>query len=134
MKGIKVYLISTICVTALSAQATGIDTGKELASVALFSLGLNGFVAKKMPEQLIYEEVLNNGDAVLIFKEIIQSPDSTPEGKAYAACGLWAKNQLDNIHPDEALEKKSVTVLTGDVLRKESFGHVIKGIKTRGCY
>ncbi|MBK0031525.1 hypothetical protein IBT47_04425 [Erwinia sp. S43] len=91
MKWKKIYLPGIIALTGLSVHATPMNIEKKLASVEVFSMGFNGFIAKKMPEQLIYEEALENKNSDSIFKKVIENPDSTPESKAYAACGLWKK-------------------------------------------
>lgn len=106
---------------------------KKLSSVKLFSLGFNGFVAKEMPQQLIYEEALKDNNSNLIFKKILYDPTSTSESKAYAACGLWKNNQLKELTLNETFLNKEVTVLKGDILRKENLGEIFNGIKSHGC-
>ncbi|MBM7341195.1 MchS3 family protein [Pantoea coffeiphila] len=134
MKWKKIYLPGIIALTSLSVHAPPMNIEKKLASVEVFSMGFNGFIAKKMPEQLIYEEALENKNSDSIFKKVIENPDSTPESKAYAACGLWKKNLLNDINPDEILMKKMVTVLRGDILQRESLGSIIHSIKIHGCH
>lgn len=133
MKWINIYLTGIIALTSATVQANPKNIEKKLASVDVFSIGFNGFIAKKMPEQLIYEEALENKNSISIFEKIFKSPDSTPEGQAYAACGLWKNNLLNDVNSDEILIKKMVTVLKGDILQKESLGSVINSIKTHRC-
>lgn len=132
MKWIFIYFFSTLLLAATSVHASQ-DIEKKLSSVKLFSLGFNGFVAKKMPQQLIYEEALKDNNSNLIFKKILHDPTSTPESKAYAACGLWKNNQLKELTLNETFLNKEVTVLKGDILRKENLGEIFNGIKSHGC-
>lgn len=106
---------------------------KELLTVDLFSIGLNGFVAKKMPQQLIYEKVLENTNSVSIFEKILESHESTPEGKAYSACGLWENRKPEKIKLKDEYSDLNVTILSGDILRQESLGEFIGNINKHGC-
>ena len=58
---------------------------------------------------------------------------ATPEGKAYAACGLWEQQKRAAIHIDKQSYDLPVTVLQGDVLRKEKLGELITRIREYGC-
>ncbi|WP_156484911.1 MchS3 family protein [Erwinia sp. ErVv1] len=105
----------------------------ELSSVRLFSIGFNGFVARKMPQQLIYEKALNRKNAIFLFEIVMESDTSTPESKAYAACGLWANKEAGKIKLKEKYNDLNVTVLNGDILRQETLGKIIKNIISNGC-
>lgn len=132
MKWKMLCLFSAVSLSSISAQATqGIE--ETLSSVSVFSFGLNGFVARKMPQQMIYEEAVKNEKSTAIFERILQNPASTPEGKAYAACGLWENKALNKIYLNKMFEKSKVTVLKGDILRKEDLASIINGIISHGC-
>ncbi|MHA6313287.1 MchS3 family protein [Pantoea sp. S-LA4] len=132
MKWNLIPLIVVTGLTTVSAQPQQ-EIQKELSIVNLFSIGFNGFVARKMPQQIIYEKALTDNNSVNIFQTIIEDATSTPEAKAYAACGLWEKKQLDKIKIKKEYEDLSVTLLTGDILKQEPLGKVIGNIMLHGC-
>jgi len=109
------------------------DIERRLSSVTLFSFGFNGFVAKKMPQQIIYEDVLHDKNSVLIFESIMKGSHATPEARAYAACGLWEKKEINKIYLDDSLKELQVTILSADILTKEKLGGLILRIKLYGC-
>ncbi|MGC0939966.1 hypothetical protein WKH32_08605 [Pantoea agglomerans] len=90
----KYNLIPLLVISMLSTASTQSikQLEKELSAVNLFSIGFNGFVARKMPQQIIYEKALTDNNFVNIFQTIIEDATSSPESKAYAACGLREKN------------------------------------------
>jgi hypothetical protein len=132
MKWNLIPLIIVTGLTTVSAQPQQ-EIQKELSIVNLFSIGFNGFVARKMPQQIIYEKALTDNNSVNIFQTIIEDATSTPEAKAYAACGLWEKKQLDKIKIKKEYEDLSITLLTGDILKQEPLGKVIGNIMLHGC-
>lgn len=132
MKWNLIPLIVVTGLTTVSAQPQQ-EIQKELSIVNLFSIGFNGFVARKMPQQIIYEKALTDNNSVNIFQTIIEDATSTPEAKAYAACGLWEKKQSDKIKIKKEYEDLSVTLLTGDILKQEPLGKVIRNIMLHGC-
>lgn len=132
MKWNLIPLIFVTGLTTVSAQPQQ-EIRKELSIVNLFSIGFNGFVARKLPQQIIYEKALTDNNSVNIFQTIIEDATSTPEAKAYAACGLWEKKQLDKIKIKKEYDDLSVTLLTADILKQEPLGKVIGNIMLHGC-
>ena len=132
MKWNLIPLIFVTGLTTVSAQPQQ-EIRKELSIVNLFSIGFNGFVARKMPQQIIYAKALTDNNSVNIFQTIIEDATSTPEAKAYAACGLWEKKQLDKIKIKKEYDDLSVTLLTADILKQEPLGKVIGNIMLHGC-
>ncbi|MGJ0482456.1 MchS3 family protein [Pantoea agglomerans] len=132
MKWSSILLLLFLALTTISARSNQ-EIEKELFSVNLFSIGFNGFIAKKMPQQLIYEKALSDNNSLSIFQNVMESADSTPEAKAYAACGLWAKKKLDKIEIKKEYTDLSVTIITGDILKQEPLGKVIGNIMLHGC-
>lgn len=64
---------------------------------------------------------------------IANSPQATPEAKLYATCGLKKLN--NNSEPNfTQVGDKQVTVLKGDILRKENFKDVYFSILKHGCW
>lgn len=126
----KYNLIPLLVISMLSTASTQSikQLEKELSAVNLFSIGFNGFVARKMPQQIIYEKALTDNNFVNIFQTIIEDVTSSPESKAYAACGLREKKQSDKIKIKKEYEDLSVTLLTGDILKQEPLGKVIRNI------
>lgn len=84
-------LVISMLLTASTQSIKPLE--KELSAVNLFSIGFNGFVARKMPQQIIYEKALTDNNSVNVFQTIIEDVTSSPESKAYAACGLREKKQ-----------------------------------------
>lgn len=130
----KYNLIPLLVISMLSTASTHSikQLEKELSAVNLFSIGFNGFVARKMPQQIIYEKALTDNNFVNIFQTIIEDATSSPESKAYAACGLREKKQSDKIKIKKEYEDLSVTLLTGDILKQEPLGKVIRNIMLHG--
>lgn len=130
----KYNLIPLLVISMLSTASTQSikQLEKELFAVNLFSIGFNGFVARKMPQQIIYEKALTDNNFVNIFQTIIEDATSSPESKAYAACGLREKKQSDKIKIKKEYEDLSVTLLTGDILKQEPLGKVIRNIILHG--
>ncbi|MGC1025990.1 MchS3 family protein [Pantoea agglomerans] len=130
----KYNLIPLLVISMLSTASTQSikQLEKELSAVNLFSIGFNGFVARKMPQQIIYEKALTDNNFVNIFQTIIEDATSSPESKAYAACGLREKKQSDKIKIKKEYEDLSVTLLTGDILKQEPLGKVIRNIMLHG--
>jgi len=125
------YFIVALCAPAIS-QANP-PTSSDLASVTVFSFGANGFIAKKMPPQIIYKNILKNKNSTNLFENIMHDTGSTPEAKAYAACGLWENKKRKGIYLDKKFHDLPITILQGDILRKEKLGEVIFKIKLHGC-
>ncbi|KIC86019.1 MchS3 family protein [Pantoea agglomerans] len=130
----KYNLIPLLVISMLSTASTQSikQLEKELSAVNLFSIGFNGFVARKMPQQIIYEKALTDNNFVNIFQTIIEDATSSPESKAYAACGLREKKQSYKIKIKKEYEDLSVTLLTGDILKQEPLGKVIRNIMLHG--
>jgi len=130
----KYNLIPLLVISMLSTASTQSikQLEKELSAVNLFSIGFNGFVARKMPQQIIYEKALTDNNFVNIFQTIIEDATSSPEPKAYAACGLREKKQSYKIKIKKEYEDLSVTLLTGDILKQEPLGKVIRNIMLHG--
>lgn len=130
MKWTLLFMVPIMWSTIISANP---HQEMELSSVRLFSIGFNGFVAKKMPQQLLYEKALNSKNAISLFESVMESDTATPESKAYAACGLWANKEARKIKLKEKYNDLNVTVLNGDILRQETLGKIIKNIISNGC-
>lgn len=119
---------------ALCGQAAADDDAeRKLASVAVFSPGINGFVARQSDGDKNYRSILSGSRAQAAFIALIQNSRATPEAKLYAACGL---HKLRFANTDELFtpdKTEQVTVLRGDVLRKENFYLLYHSIKQFGC-
>ncbi|GLR08307.1 hypothetical protein COO59_16925 [Mixta theicola] len=116
---------------SLSLPVNAMSVEEELAQVKYFSLGYNGFVASKSEGELLYEKILSAINPEEVFLRIIWSERATNESKLYAACGLWTINK--KIPGEFTPAKGYVTVLQGDILRKEDFEEYFFRIKERGC-
>ena len=127
---------ATLLSAALISAANSPDNpGEELARVKPFALGYVGFIGHISAEERLYRRVQGSADALATFTTIIRSRFSTPEAKAYAACGLR--------HADRALfdretshlrtSNAEVSVLRADLLRQEPLTDLIGHIEKHGC-
>lgn len=124
--------LSTCLLISLSFQAYATDAEIKLSEVTWFSLGYQGFAGKKSSGEYYYQEIARLGKkSEATFKKILTSNKATNESKLYAACGLWRidRKWLNAFKPHHG----SVTVLQGDILRKEEFGVMFLKIKEHGC-
>ncbi|MDR7344616.1 hypothetical protein J2X14_003052 [Pantoea alhagi] len=124
---IKIALL--LLVTSFSVQATSLE--ENLAKITYFSWGNDGFIAQQSEGKSLYEKIASSENSAEIFLKIINSPSATNESKLYAACGLSVinKKRLNDI----GIEKGFVTVLQGDILRKDDFAAQLAKIKEKGC-
>lgn len=129
----KMLLLFFVILFQMSTTQANQDLEGELSSVTVFSYGFNGFIAKKLPEQQLYEEALKRKDSTEFFETILGDPHSTPESKLYAACGLWENKQQEKIHLNEEFLKLDASILQADILRKENLVTVLSRIKQHGC-
>lgn len=129
----KMLFVFFVVLFQVSSTQANQDVEGELSSVTVFSHGFNGFIAKKMPEQKLYEEALKRKDSTEFFETILGDPHSTPESKLYAACGLWENKQQEKIHLNKEFLKLDVSILQADILRKENLVTVLSRIKQHGC-
>lgn len=118
--------------TTFKLSASDIEL-TELSEVDVYSMGFNGFIAEKMPQQILYEKVFREKNAVALFKKILNEDSATPESKLFAACGLWHKGLSSEIVIKKEFEGLSATVLTGDILRNEALPAFLLRIKQVGC-
>ena len=124
--------LSICLLICLSFQAYAVDAEIKLSGVTWFSLGYQGFAGKKSPGEYYYEEIARLGKkSEATFRNILTSNKSTNEAKLYAACGMWRidRKWLQAFRPHNG----SVTVLQGDILRKETFGDRLSKVKEHGC-
>lgn len=114
---------------SLSLHAMSVED--ELAQVKYFSIGYNGFVPKKSEGERLYEKIMSSTDREDVFLRLIRSEQATNESKLYAACGLSVirKEALNEFTPVQG----SVTVLKGDILRKDDFAECYFRMKQNGC-
>lgn len=126
------FKIFFLLLFGLSFSVKAISVEEKLAQVNYFSLGYNGFVAKKSEGEFIYEKILSLENNQEIFIRVMHADNTTNESKLYSACGLWSinKKRLDEFIPGEGF----VTVLKGDILRRENFKDYFYRIKERGCF
>ncbi|URQ60216.1 hypothetical protein LQ939_16110 [Pantoea alhagi] len=118
-----------LLVTSSSAHAMSLE--EDLEKVTYFSWGNDGFIAQQSEGKRLYEKILSSEKSENLFLKIINSASATNESKLYAACGLSIinKNRIDEF----VMARGFVTVLQGDILRKENFAGRIAKIKEKGC-
>lgn len=125
------YIILGLFIFIPARASESLET--DFYKINVFSIGFNGFVARKMPQQILYEKILSQEDSAVFFENAIRSPYSTPESKLYAACGLWEMKRymLEKIIPPLTAER--VSVLKADRLFRERFEQIFQSIKQHGC-
>ena len=118
-----------LLVTSFPAHAMSLE--ENLAKVTYFSWGNDGFIAQQSEGKRLYQKISSSENSEEIFLKIINSASATNESKLYAACGLSAvnKKRLDDV----VTARGFVTVLQGDILRKEDFAAQLAKIKEKGC-
>ncbi|MBI3310479.1 MAG: hypothetical protein HYZ77_04230 [Serratia liquefaciens] len=109
-------------------------TENNLSRVTHFSLGMNGFVGIGSAGETDVIEILTYQDADAVFLRIANNPQATPEAKLYAACGLKKLNNKTGEPVFTQVWDKPVSVLKGDVLRKEKFRDAYFSILKQGCW
>ena len=107
------------------------EPGTRACESHILLLGNDGFIAQQSEGKRLDEKNLSSENSEALFQKIIHSASATNESKRYAACGLSIinKNRLDEFF----IARGFVTVLQGDVLRKEDFASRIAKIKEKGC-
>jgi hypothetical protein len=131
---ITLVLVSLCSLYGNAAEQSREATERNLSGVSHFSLGMNGFVGIGSAGETDLIEILTYQDAGAVFLRIANNPQATPEAKLYAACGLKKLNNK-NGEPNLTQEwDKQVSVLKGDVLRKEKFKDVYFSILKHGCW
>lgn len=131
---ITVVLVSVCSLNAYAAEQSREATENVLSRVNNFSLGMNGFVGIGSVGETELIKILTYQDAGAVFLRIANNSQATPEAKLYAACGLKKLNNK-NGEPNLTQEwDKEVSVLKGDVLRKEKFKDVYFSILKHGCW
>ncbi|SPZ53554.1 Uncharacterised protein [Serratia quinivorans] len=131
---VTLLIVSFCSLNAYAAEQSSEETENVLSRVNNFSLGMNGFVGIGSVGETELIEILTYQDAGAVFLRIANNSQATPEAKLYAACGLKKLNNNDG-EPRFTLEwNKEVSVLEGDVLRKEKFKDIYFSILKHGCW
>ncbi|CAI1727538.1 MchS3 family protein [Serratia proteamaculans] len=119
---------------AYAAEQSSEETENVLSRVNNFSLGMNGFVGIGSVGETELIKILTYQDAGAVFLRIANNSQATPEAKLYAACGLKKLNNNDGEPRFTQEWDKEVSVLKGDVLRKEKFKDIYFSILKHGCW
>lgn len=122
------------CFMFFCARAVSNDIERDLGKVNVFSMGFNGFFAKKMPQQEVYERALNSKDAVKIFEKVLSESSSTPESKLYALCGLREKNVINLIVTSKNDDFFKVNYMKADVITRRGYNELVESITKNGCH
>ncbi|MGO2157090.1 MAG: MchS3 family protein [Serratia proteamaculans] len=131
---VTLLVVSFCSLNAYAAEQSSEETENILSRVNNFSLGMNGFVGIGSVGETELIKILTYQDAGAVFLRIANNSQATPEAKLYAACGLKKLNNNDG-EPSFTQEwDKEVSVLKGDVLRKEKFKDIYFSILKHGCW
>lgn len=131
---VTLLVVSFCSLNAYTAEQSSEETENILSRVNNFSLGMNGFVGIGSVGETELIKILTYQDAGAVFLRIANNSQATPEAKLYAACGLKKLNNNDG-EPRFIQEwDKGVSVLKGDVLRKEKFKDIYFSILKHGCW
>lgn len=96
--------------------------------------GLAGFAGHQFQEDKNFEDILSEKDAS-IFLQVLESSKATPAALAYSLCGI---KKLGKKLP-ESIDKKldqttqEVSVIRGDIMKKESLLSIKLYISKNGC-
>ncbi|CAI1877250.1 MchS3 family protein [Serratia proteamaculans] len=131
---VTLLIVSFCSLNAYAAEQSSEETENVLSRVNNFSLGMNGFVGIGSVGETELIEILTYQDAGAVFLRIANNSQATPEAKLYAACGLKKLNNNDGEPRFTQEWNKEVSVLEGDVLRKEKFKDIYFSILKHGCW
>ncbi|MBI6183661.1 MchS3 family protein [Serratia proteamaculans] len=131
---VTLLIVSFCSLNAYAAEQSSEETENVLSRVNNFSLGMNGFVGIGSVGETELIEILTYQDAGAVFLRIANNSQATPEAKLYAACGLKKLNNNDGEPRFTQEWNKEVSVLKGDVLRKEKFKDIYFSILKHGCW
>ncbi|CAI1587824.1 MchS3 family protein [Serratia proteamaculans] len=131
---VTLLVVSFCSLNAYAAEQSSEETENVLSRVNNFSLGMNGFVGIGSVGETELIKILTYQDAGAVFLRIANNSQATPEAKLYAACGLKKLNNNDGEPRFTQEWDKEVSVLKGDVLRKEKFKDVYFSILKHGCW
>jgi len=126
--------VSLCSLNGYAAEQHREATENNLSKVTHFSLGMNGFVGIGSAGETEVIEILTYQDAGAVFLRIANNPQATPEAKLYAVCGLKKLNNKTGEPNFTQVWDQPVSVLKGDVLRKEKFSDVYFSILKQGCW
>jgi len=131
---VTLLVVSFCSLNAYAAEQSSEETENVLSRVNNFSLGMNGFVGIGSVGETESIKILTYQDAGAVFLRIANNSQATPEAKLYAACGLKKLNNNDGEPRFTQEWNKEVSVLKGDVLRKEKFKDIYFSILKHGCW
>lgn len=131
---VTLLVVSFCSLNAYTAEQSSEETENILSRVNNFSLGMNGFVGIGSVGETELIKILTYQDAGAVFLRIANNSQATPEAKLYAACGLKKLNNNDGEPRFTQEWDKEVSVLKGDVLRKEKFKDIYFSILKHGCW
>ncbi|MFS7188410.1 MchS3 family protein [Serratia proteamaculans] len=131
---VTLLVVSFCSLNAYAAEQSSEETENVLSRVNNFSLGMNGFVGIGSVGETELIKILTYQDAGAVFLRIANNSQATPEAKLYAACGLKKLNNNDGEPRFTQEWDKEVSVLKGDVLRKEKFKDIYFSILKHGCW
>lgn len=132
------YLVKLIpwCLLAfLCHSSVFAESGTEdLKKVEVIYIGYGGFAGHQSSAGVMYSKFIKQRDAEKL-TVILDSHDATTEAKIYAICSLlniskplFIKNKWKVLQG-----RKNVSVLRGDVLRKENTIELIDNFEKFGC-
>lgn len=100
-----------------------------------YTRGLVGFAGHQFEADIIFENILATKDAESIFLQTIRSPKSSPASIAYSFCGLkkLGSKELNEIKKSLMQSNKKVSLMHGDIMKKEILSNLITSIYQYGC-
>lgn len=136
LKTLPAMAIAILCVaysTGTAAQPQ--DNLKNFTGATHYTRGMAGFAGHQFDADIIFENILATDNAESIFLETIRSPNSTSASIAYSFCGL-KKLDSKKLHEIKKLLSSSnaeVSLMNGDVMKKEVLSKLILSIYDHGC-
>lgn len=120
--------LTPLVATARNVDASALDADQ-------FSLGMVGFAGGISRAEKEMIEILEIPDADYFFLSVIDNDERSVVAKLYALCGLKKNKSSAFAHAFKKIQAmhSSVSIMYGDVMKKEKTGDIAIDIKNGRC-
>jgi ribosomal protein L16 Arg81 hydroxylase len=136
LKILSIMAIAIFCAAySTDTEAQSKNNLKDFKSATHYTRGLAGFAGHQFEADIIFENILATENAESTFLETIRSPNSTSASIAYSFCGLkkLESKKLSEAKDLLASNNAEVSLMNGDVMKKEVLSKLILSIYDHGC-